>query len=167
MERSWLIWKPSDFHVHYSTYTCQGKATYCYIAYIYSILYVNVAFHVHLLTDSLERLHHITRNLSFYKMHTSTIYQKIMLDQGMAVLARRGPSLARSIPSFRRSYSSQNPIARKPLSLSGAIKAYKHVELTPVVGTEFLEGSLAEMVSAPNSDELIRDLAITSEYPKD
>lgn len=82
----------------------------------------------------------------------------------MSILARRGSPVARIIPSFRRGYSGQRA-APGPLSLSGAIKAYKHIELTPVLGTEFVEGSLAQMVSAPNSDELIRDLAITSEFP--
>lgn len=63
-------------------------------------------------------------------------------------------------PALRNNYSSRTK-APEPLRLSGALKGYKHVELTPVLGTEFLEGSLAEMLNAPNSDELIREFAIT------
>lgn len=36
--------------------------------------------------------------------------------------------------------------------------------VTPTVGTEFPEANLVEMLNAPNSDELLRDLAITSKY---
>lgn len=96
-----------------------------------------------------------------------------MLDRGMTTFLRRGVPLARrQLFSLRhgacsgssRGYSGQARTP-EPLRLSGAIKSYKHVEMTPVVGTEFLEGSLAEMMSAPNSDELIKDLAITSKCP--
>jgi hypothetical protein len=34
--------------------------------------------------------------------------------------------------------------------------------VTPTVGTEFPEANLVHMLEAPNSDELLRDLAITS-----
>jgi hypothetical protein len=39
--------------------------------------------------------------------------------------------------------------------------------VTPTVGTEFPEANLVEMLNAPNSDELLRDLAITSKYATD
>ena len=51
---------------------------------------------------------------------------------------------------------------KEPLKLSGALDQYAAFDVTPVIGREFPEASLAEWLKAPNSDELIRDLAITS-----
>lgn len=50
---------------------------------------------------------------------------------------------------------------REPLKLSGALDQFKQFEVTPVIGKEFVDVDLAEWLRAPNSDELIRDLAIT------
>lgn len=49
-----------------------------------------------------------------------------------------------------------------PLELSGALDAFESFDSTPVIGREFPTASLVEWLYAPNSDELIRDLAITS-----
>ncbi len=51
---------------------------------------------------------------------------------------------------------------REPLNLSGALDSYESFDVTPVIGREFPTASLTEWLDAPNSDELIRDLAITS-----
>jgi len=51
----------------------------------------------------------------------------------------------------------------KPLELSGALNSYESFDVTPVIGREFPSANLVEWLDAPNSDELIRDLAITSE----
>lgn len=50
---------------------------------------------------------------------------------------------------------------REPLKLSGALDKYEHFDVTPIIGREFVDVDLAEFLSAPNSDELLRDLAIT------
>ncbi|KAH7061185.1 hypothetical protein B0J12DRAFT_766631 [Macrophomina phaseolina] len=50
---------------------------------------------------------------------------------------------------------------REPLKLSGALDKYESFEVTPIIGTEFKDVDLAEWINAPNSDELLRDLAIT------
>ena len=55
-------------------------------------------------------------------------------------------------------HSSTHP----PLQLKGALQQFKSFDVTPVIGKEFPEANLAEWLKAPNSDELIRDLAITS-----
>ena len=49
-----------------------------------------------------------------------------------------------------------------PLKPSGALDAYERSDVTTVVGTEFKQGGaqLADLLKAPNSDDLIRDLAI-------
>ncbi|KAM3074570.1 hypothetical protein ACMFMG_008000 [Clarireedia jacksonii] len=51
---------------------------------------------------------------------------------------------------------------REPLKLSGALDKFKSFDVTPIIGREFVDVNLAEWIKAPNSDELLRDLAITS-----
>lgn len=50
---------------------------------------------------------------------------------------------------------------KTPLKLSGALDQFKQFDVTPVIGREFADVDLAEWLRAPNSDELLRDLAIT------
>lgn len=52
---------------------------------------------------------------------------------------------------------------RQPLKLSGALDNYESFDVTPVIGREFPTVNLVEWLEATNSDELLRDLAITSE----
>ena len=51
---------------------------------------------------------------------------------------------------------------KEPLELSGALDIFQSFDVTPVIGREFVGVDLAAWLTAPNSDELIRDLAITS-----
>jgi len=57
-------------------------------------------------------------------------------------------------------------LSREPLKLSGALDSYESFDVTPIIGREFPTANLTEWLDAPNSDELIRDLAITSECPQ-
>jgi alpha-ketoglutarate-dependent taurine dioxygenase len=50
---------------------------------------------------------------------------------------------------------------RSPLRLSGALDSYESFDVTPIIGREFPTAKLVEWLEAPNSDELLRDLAIT------
>ncbi|KAK5163745.1 uncharacterized protein LTR77_010418 [Saxophila tyrrhenica] len=50
---------------------------------------------------------------------------------------------------------------REPMKLSGALDGIKSFDVTPMIGREFPTASLKEWLYSPNSDELIRDLAIT------
>ena len=56
------------------------------------------------------------------------------------------------------------PTHKEPLKLSGALNQYRSFEVTSIIGREYPEANLKEWLEAPNSDELIRDLAITSTY---
>lgn len=51
--------------------------------------------------------------------------------------------------------------SKAPLKLTGALDQFNSFDVTPVIGKEFPDASLTEWLRAPNSDELIRDLAIT------
>ncbi|KAF7192304.1 Alpha-ketoglutarate-dependent taurine dioxygenase [Pseudocercospora fuligena] len=55
----------------------------------------------------------------------------------------------------------QHTLLREAYQLGGHLKSYKSFKSTPVIGTEFPDASLAEWLQADNSDDLIRDLAIT------
>lgn len=50
----------------------------------------------------------------------------------------------------------------EPLQLRGALDGFKSFDVTPVIGREFPDADLKEWLEAPNSDELLRDLAVTS-----
>lgn len=51
----------------------------------------------------------------------------------------------------------------EPLKLKGVLDQYKSFDITPCLGREFHEDvQLADLIQAENSDELLRDLAITS-----
>lgn len=52
--------------------------------------------------------------------------------------------------------------SRQPLQLKGALDQFKSFDVTPIIGREFVDVNLAEWLHAENSDDLIRDLAITS-----
>lgn len=52
--------------------------------------------------------------------------------------------------------------SRAPLRPTGALNKYKPFDVTPVIGREFPEASLKEWLEAPNADELLQDLAVTS-----
>ncbi|KAG9186924.1 hypothetical protein G6011_10032 [Alternaria panax] len=83
-----------------------------------------------------------------------------------ALLRHAAPALRPSVlqsarlPCFRRGFAQETSFP-KPLKLKGVLKPLKQFMVTPTVGTEFPEANLVEMLNAPNSDELLRDLAIT------
>jgi hypothetical protein len=88
-----------------------------------------------------------------------------------ALLCRATPALRLSVshssrlPCLRRGFAQETSFP-KPLKLKGILEPLKQFLVTPTVGTEFPEANLVEMLRAPNSDELLRDLAITSKRAK-
>ena len=60
--------------------------------------------------------------------------------------------------------SAPPPVHKKPPKLSGMLDRFKSFDVTPVIGREFPTANLKEWLEAPNSDELLRDLAITSMF---
>lgn len=51
-----------------------------------------------------------------------------------------------------------------PLKYSGSLDKYEHFDVTPVIGREYPTIILKELLEAPDSDALLRDLAITSTF---
>jgi hypothetical protein len=60
----------------------------------------------------------------------------------------------------------QSQYPREPLKLKGVLDQYKSFDVTPIIGREFVDVNLKDWLEAPNADELIRDLAITSTLTK-
>jgi len=72
------------------------------------------------------------------------------------------PLITETLPSTLtvKEESTRNKFPTPP-KYSGALDKYEKFDVTRVVGTEFKQGiQLAELLKAPNSDDLIRDLAI-------
>ncbi|KAH7357310.1 putative alpha-ketoglutarate-dependent taurine dioxygenase [Rhexocercosporidium sp. MPI-PUGE-AT-0058] len=52
-------------------------------------------------------------------------------------------------------------LTKTPMKLTGALDKFESFDLTPVIGKEFPKANLAEWLQDHNSEELIRDLAVT------
>ncbi len=50
---------------------------------------------------------------------------------------------------------------REPLQPTGALNHLNQFDVTPVIGREFPDTQLVDLLTAPNSDDLIRELAVT------
>ena len=53
--------------------------------------------------------------------------------------------------------------SKKPLEIKGVLEDFEYFDVTPVIGREFKDVDVVAWLQSPNSDELIRDLAITSD----
>ena len=53
-------------------------------------------------------------------------------------------------------------LQREPLVYSGSLDSFSSFDVTTVIGREFPDVQLMDLVSAPNADTLLRDLAIIS-----
>jgi hypothetical protein len=67
-----------------------------------------------------------------------------------------------TITAVGQATEDQTPVHREPLQLKGVLDQYESFDVTPVIGREFKDVNLKEWLRAPNSDDLIRDLAVTS-----
>ena len=53
-------------------------------------------------------------------------------------------------------------LQKEPIKPTGALDQYESFDVTPVIGREFKNLNLVELLRAPNSDELLRELAYIS-----
>ncbi|KAE8376057.1 hypothetical protein BDV26DRAFT_305833 [Aspergillus bertholletiae] len=65
------------------------------------------------------------------------------------------------VPIVEGNASAAKSLQREPLKLSDALDSFDSFDVTPIIGREFPTANLKEWLHAPNSDELLRDLAIT------
>lgn len=80
------------------------------------------------------------------------------------LITKNEPDVTDEAPAVQEP-STKTTTKRQPLKLSGALDHFESFDVTPVIGREFVGVNLAKWLRAPNSDELIRDLAITSKQP--
>ncbi|KAK5627789.1 hypothetical protein RRF57_003504 [Xylaria bambusicola] len=52
-------------------------------------------------------------------------------------------------------------LRREPLKNSGSIDYLEYVDVTPIIGREYPTAKIKDILTAPNADEQLRDLAIT------
>jgi hypothetical protein len=52
---------------------------------------------------------------------------------------------------------------KEPLKSTGSLDKYASIDITPVIGTEYPEVNLVDLINASNADDLLRDLAIKGE----
>lgn len=55
-----------------------------------------------------------------------------------------------------------NNLLHKPLKYAGSLDSFKSFDVTPVIGREFPDVQLTDLMKSESSDALLRDLAITS-----
>lgn len=51
-----------------------------------------------------------------------------------------------------------------PVKSNGSLDKYEHFESTPIIGREYPKLNLVELLQAPNSEELLKELALTSMF---
>lgn len=66
--------------------------------------------------------------------------------------------------TIRGGNEQSRPRITKPLVYSGSLDSFSNNDLTPVIGREFRGLQVVDLLKASNSDELIKDLAVTSMF---
>lgn len=63
-----------------------------------------------------------------------------------------------------KAHNSKSIHAPTPLKPTGVLEKFEYEEVTPIIGREFPTLNLVDdVLKAPNADDLLRELAITSE----
>ena len=62
---------------------------------------------------------------------------------------------------YQNGHKNTNTV-KLPMESNGSLENYDHIDLTPCIGREFPTANLVDMMNAPNSDELLAELALTS-----
>ena len=75
---------------------------------------------------------------------------------------QNGYSASHSDLKSQNGHTYTNPQVNLPLEPNGSLNSYNYIDLTPVIGREFPTANLVDMMQAPNSDELLTELALTS-----
>lgn len=86
----------------------------------------------------------------------------------MAPSATDGQSVTVEVPELNAAKGNVKPDVtsqEKWVKSTGALDQFESFDVTPVIGREFPNVNLVEWLKAPNSDELLRELALTSKFP--
>lgn len=66
--------------------------------------------------------------------------------------------------AIRGGHSEARPRITGPLEYSGSLDAFEHSDSTPVIGREYHNLHVKDLLEHADADRLIRDLAITGVY---
>lgn len=76
------------------------------------------------------------------------------------------PGLTAELPIQTEAGLKKEQSYPKPLKLSGVLDGFEHDDVTPLIGREYPKVNIVDdLLNASNADELLRDVAITSELP--
>lgn len=65
-----------------------------------------------------------------------------------------------------RAESKATPVYPRSLRLNGSLDRFEYEEATPVIGREYFNVNIVDdIITAKNSEDLLRDLAITGNQP--
>ena len=73
--------------------------------------------------------------------------------------------LSKDVPAKLWGSNTTNNKPYIPLQSTGSLKEYEKFDLTPIVGTQFSDINLSEILRSPDADMKIKDLAIMSQLP--
>ena len=75
------------------------------------------------------------------------------------------PVIDKVVEKVTNGTTQSTSLKRQPLKKTGIIDEFKFLESTPSLGREYPTLNIADdILKAPNADELIRDMAITSKF---
>jgi hypothetical protein len=100
----------------------------------------------------------VQQSVDEIKQKVLPIHEKQTSQNPEVAPVQSGNGLADGLPARLEGH-------KEPLKLSGALDHLEHFDVTPVIGREYANVDLVDILRAPNSDELLRDLAITSWSP--
>lgn len=83
----------------------------------------------------------------------------VIIESSMATTTIQTPGSSTESPKASPAW-----VHKEPLQPQGVLNEYDSFDVTPIIGREFPNANLKEWLEAPNSDELLRELAITSQY---
>ena len=102
-------------------------------------------------------LHQQFKALSISNMHPGLLFRVNLQTMAPSTIVQPQPA-AGSVDSL----PGKSKVSTRPLKNSGSLDAFKHFDSTPAIGREYPESQLAEWITSPKADALLRDLAITS-----
>ncbi len=77
------------------------------------------------------------------------------------VTAQNGETITNGHSKAQNGHTNGSHV-KLPLESNGSLDRYNFKDLTPCIGREFPTADLVDMMNAPNADELLTELALTS-----
>lgn len=112
----------------------------------------------------------VTESISQSSEHIQDKLAALTTSNKTTTQPEEAPAPAVQAPEAKNTETKQqhvlNTSHKEPLKLSGALHHFESFDVTPTIGREFVGVDLEKWLRAPNSDDLIRDLAITSMFSR-